>query len=69
MRMFITSKNKYLSNYMNIFWTCSIPLNLYKKMNVPFAGVIIIVIFIRRKSLILLQKVSRKSLILLQKCG
>ncbi len=28
MRMFITSKNKYLSNDMKIFGTCSIPLNL-----------------------------------------
>ncbi len=27
MRMFITSKNKYLSNDMTIFGTCSIPLN------------------------------------------
>ncbi len=27
MRMFITSKNKYLSNDMKIFETCSIPLN------------------------------------------
>ncbi len=27
MRMFITSKNKYLSNDMKIFGTCSIPLN------------------------------------------
>ncbi len=26
MRMFITSKNKYLSNDMKIFGTCSIPL-------------------------------------------
>ncbi len=26
MRMFINSKNKYLSNDMNIFGTCSIPL-------------------------------------------
>ncbi len=25
--MFITSKNKYLSNDMNMFGTCSIPLN------------------------------------------
>ncbi len=28
MRMFITSKNKYLSNDMKIFGTCSIPLSL-----------------------------------------
>ncbi len=28
MRMFITSKNKYLSNDMKIFGTCSIPLNM-----------------------------------------
>ncbi len=28
MRMFITSKNKYLSNDMKFFWTCSIPLTL-----------------------------------------
>ncbi len=28
MRMFITSKNKYLSNDMKIFGTCSIPLKL-----------------------------------------
>ncbi len=28
MRMFITSKNKYLSNDMKIFGTCSIPLIL-----------------------------------------
>ncbi len=28
MRMFITSKNKYLSNDMKIFGTCSIPLNV-----------------------------------------
>ncbi len=27
MRMFITSKNKYLSNDMKIFGTCSIPLS------------------------------------------
>ncbi len=27
MRMFITSKNKYLLNDMKIFGTCSIPLN------------------------------------------
>ncbi len=27
MKMFITSKNKYLLNDMNIFGTCSIPLN------------------------------------------
>ncbi len=26
MRMFITSKNKYISNNMKIFGTCSIPL-------------------------------------------
>ncbi len=26
MRMFVTSKNKYLSNDMKIFGTCSIPL-------------------------------------------
>ncbi len=26
--MFITSKNKYLSNDMKIFGTCSIPLNM-----------------------------------------
>ncbi len=33
--MFITSKNKYLSNDMKIFGTCSIPLraNLYFKNN------------------------------------
>ncbi len=30
MRMFITSKNKYLSNDMKIFGTCSIPLIEYK---------------------------------------
>ncbi len=30
MRMFITSKNKYLSNDMKIFGTCSIPLTLDK---------------------------------------
>ncbi len=29
MRMFITSKNKYLSNDMKIFGTCSIPLNIW----------------------------------------
>ncbi len=28
--MFITSKNKYLSNDMKIFGTCSIPLNVEK---------------------------------------
>ncbi len=28
MKMFITSKNKYLSNDMKIFGTCSIPLKL-----------------------------------------
>ncbi len=28
MRMFIISKNKYLSNDMKIFETCSIPLSL-----------------------------------------
>ncbi len=28
MRMFITSKNKYLSNDMKIFGTCSISLNM-----------------------------------------
>ncbi len=28
--MFITSKNKYLSNDMKIFGTCSIPLNKIK---------------------------------------
>ncbi len=28
MRMFITSKNKYILIYMNIFWTCSIPLHI-----------------------------------------
>ncbi len=28
MRMFITSKNKYLSNDMKIFGTCSIPLTM-----------------------------------------
>ncbi len=28
MRMFITSKNKYLSNDMKIFGTCSIPLRI-----------------------------------------
>ncbi len=31
--MFITSKNKYLSNDMKIFGTCSIPLNLGKPIN------------------------------------
>ncbi len=30
MRMFITSKNKYLSNDMKIFGTCSIPLTNIK---------------------------------------
>ncbi len=30
MRMFITSKNKYLSNDMKIFGTCSIPLRFRK---------------------------------------
>ncbi len=29
MRMFITSKNKYVSNYMKIYGTCSIPLIWY----------------------------------------
>ncbi len=29
MRMFITSKNKYLSNDIKIFGTCSIPLTSY----------------------------------------
>ncbi len=28
MKMFITTKNKYLSNDMKIFGTCSIPLKL-----------------------------------------
>ncbi len=36
--MFITSKNKYLSNDMNIFGTCYIPLTLlydtYKDLNI-----------------------------------
>ncbi len=30
MRMFITSKNKYLSNDMKIFGTCSIPLIIWQ---------------------------------------
>ncbi len=36
MRMFITSKNKYLSNDMKIFGTCSIPLRqeqIYKNIS------------------------------------
>ncbi len=31
--MFITSKNKYLSNDMKIFGTCSIPLNIIFLLN------------------------------------
>ncbi len=40
MRMFIISKNKYLSNYMKIFGTCSIPLRIYVKcqFSVSFHG-------------------------------
>ncbi len=32
MRLFITSKNKYLSNDMNIFGTCSIPLSSFSSL-------------------------------------
>ncbi len=37
MRMFITSKNKYLSNDMNIFGTCSIPLIICEMITVDEA--------------------------------
>ncbi len=32
--MFITSKNKYLSNDMKIFGTCSIPLNVFSYVQI-----------------------------------
>ncbi len=38
MRMFITSKNKYLSNDMRIFGTCSIPLRKDDTCGIKLAG-------------------------------
>ncbi len=38
MRMFITSENKYISNDMKIFGTCSIPLTRINR-NIYFAAV------------------------------
>ncbi len=38
MRMFITSKNKYLSNDMKIFGTCSIPLIHVIKLFIDLLG-------------------------------
>ncbi len=36
MRMFIKSKNKYLSNDMKIFGTCSIPLNTLPNVSLVY---------------------------------
>ncbi len=47
MRMFITSKNKYLSNDMNIFGTYSIPLTKYTVEVIYFLYNIIIFVVVQ----------------------
>ncbi len=45
MKMFITSKNKYLSNDMKIFGTCSIPLTAVPRKSITSINILCVMTF------------------------